>query len=83
MRRTLLIILLIIVVGVLGFFGFSRYQTMQAAAANNFQTVEVTRGDLTASVGATGTVRANQTAIINWQTSGKVAQVNVEPSNAS
>ena len=30
-------------------------------------------------VGATGTVRANQTANLGWQTSGKVAEVSVEP----
>ena len=40
-----------------------------------FQTVKVERGNLLATVGATGTVRARQTAILVWQTSGTVAQV--------
>lgn len=76
MRRTIITILIIAVIGVLGFFGYQRYQQMQAAANTNYQTTTVTRGDLTASVGATGTVRSNQTAILNWQLTGKVGEVN-------
>jgi HlyD family secretion protein len=78
MKRTFIIILIIAVVGAAGFFGFQRYQQVQAAANANFQTALVSRGDLTASVGATGTVRSNQTAILSWQTTGKVGQVNVD-----
>jgi HlyD family secretion protein len=44
---------------------------------SNLQTVAAERGDLNASVGATGTVRANQTAILSWQTTGTVAEVGV------
>ena len=40
-----------------------------------FQTVKVERGELLATVGATGTVRARQTAILTWSTSGTVAEV--------
>ena len=40
-----------------------------------FQTVSVERGELLATVGATGTVRARQTAILTWSTSGTVEQV--------
>ena len=42
---------------------------------NQFQTVKVERGELLATVGATGTVRARQTAILTWSTSGTVAEV--------
>jgi HlyD family secretion protein len=48
-----------------------------ANAASSYQTVTVERGPLTATIGATGNVRASQTAIINWQTSGTVETVNV------
>ncbi len=41
-----------------------------------YQTVKVERGQLVATVGATGTVRARQSAILVWQTSGTVAKVN-------
>lgn len=50
----------------------------QAAQAGNFQTVAAGKGDLTATVGATGVVRANQSALLSWQTSGTVGDVNVK-----
>jgi HlyD family secretion protein len=43
-----------------------------------YQTVKVERGELVASVGATGTVRAKQTAILVWQTNGTVERVNAD-----
>jgi HlyD family secretion protein len=62
-----------------GFYAFRAYRQQQNATAfNNLQTVRADRGQLTATVGATGTVRANQTAILAWQTTGIVDQVNVQ-----
>lgn len=49
-----------------------------SADAGQYQTVEVERGELVASVGATGTVRAKQTAILVWQTNGTVERVNAD-----
>ena len=46
-------------------------------AMDSLQTYTVQRGDLTAIVGATGMVHANQTAVILWQTSGVVGTINV------
>ena len=43
-----------------------------------FQTAPVERGNLVASVGATGSVRAKQSATLIWQASGIVESVNVE-----
>lgn len=43
-----------------------------------FQTSPLARGELTATVGATGTVRAAQSAVLNWQTTGTVEQVNAK-----
>jgi HlyD family secretion protein len=43
-----------------------------------FQTDGVKRGNLVASIGATGSVRAKQSAVLNWQTTGIVEAVNVE-----
>jgi HlyD family secretion protein len=40
-----------------------------------FETVPLERGDLAASVGATGSVRARQTAMLSWQTNGIVGEV--------
>jgi HlyD family secretion protein len=76
MRRGAVIILIVAVLGVLGFFGFRRYQQYQAQqAGGQYQTVALTKGDLTASVGATGTVRANQTVPLTWQLTGRVGEV--------
>ena len=49
----------------------------RANTASTYQTTTVERGTLTATIGATGNVRASQTAIINWQTSGMVETINV------
>jgi HlyD family secretion protein len=68
------IIVLALIVG--GYFLWRAYQNRQKASlAQSYQTVALERGNLVASIGATGTVRANQTAILPWQTSGTVAEV--------
>jgi len=77
MKRTLIIIIVIIALIVAGFLGFQQFQRMQASTASNFQTVTLNRGDLTASVGATGTVRSNQSGTLSWSTTGRVDKVNV------
>ena len=43
--------------------------------ASAFQTDQIERGTLTATVGATGTVHARQSAILTWQVNGTVANV--------
>ena len=45
---------------------------------SQFQTATIGRGNLTATVGATGTVRARQTATLVWETTGTVEKVNVK-----
>ncbi len=42
-----------------------------------YQTTKVEKGELVATVGATGTVRARQSVTLVWQTSGSVDEVNV------
>ncbi len=43
-----------------------------------YQTEAAERGDLAATVGATGTVRAQQSAMLLWSTTGTVGSVNVD-----
>lgn len=76
MKRRIIIILILAVVAVGGFFGFRAWRTAQSAANSTFQTEPIARGSLTALVGATGTVRANQTAIMVWQTTGQIGEIN-------
>ena len=70
-RRTWIVIgvvaLVLLVVGV----SMSR-QPQEAV----YETIPLERGDLAASVGATGSVRANRTAVLNWQANGNVGAVN-------
>lgn len=73
--RVLLILLLVIAVGA-GAFWFNRNRN--ANAVSTYQTTPVQRGKLTATIGATGTVRAKQTAILVWQAAGTVDTVNVK-----
>jgi len=46
------------------------------AADNGFQTQQIERGNLKATIGATGTVRAKQSAVLVWQVAGNVDTVN-------
>jgi len=71
--RTILIILLIAAAAV----AFIIARRSSAGTATQFQTATVARGNLTATIGATGTVRAKQTALLIWQAAGTVEVVNV------
>lgn len=73
-NRRFLIILLI--VGVVA-SAFVYVRGSRADTATQFQTAAIGRGDLTATIGATGTVRAKQTAVLVWQAAGTVDTVNV------
>jgi HlyD family secretion protein len=73
--RTLLIILLIVVIAA---SAFAYLRGAGPEAASQFQTTTAERGTLTATIGATGTVRAKQTAVLIWQAAGTVDTVNVK-----
>ncbi|MEN6571337.1 MAG: efflux RND transporter periplasmic adaptor subunit [Anaerolineaceae bacterium] len=75
-KRTWLILLAVIILAVSGYFIFRGIQQRQKAATQ-YETVTLARGSLTSIVGATGTVRANQTAMIGWSTSGQIDNISV------
>lgn len=72
--RNLFITMLVIVLAATAFI-FVRQSS--ADSSSQFQTALVERGNLTATIGATGTVRARQTAVLIWQAAGTVDTVNV------
>ena len=77
MKKAIIIILIIAIVGTGVFFGVRYFRGNTAEnLSSTFQTVTVERGNLTALVGATGTVRSNQTALISWQTNGQIESIN-------
>jgi HlyD family secretion protein len=73
--RNLLIILLVVA---LAASAFIYVRGANANPASQFQTAPLERGTLTATIGATGTVRAKQTAVLIWQAAGTVDTVNVK-----
>jgi HlyD family secretion protein len=78
MKRAIWIIgILVVLAG--AFFAYRAYSSARnaQAAQDNLQTVALEEGSLSATIGATGTVRTNQSANLSWQTSGTVDQVNV------
>ena len=79
MRKIIIIVLILIGLGVIGYFGYQALQTRrQANSISNLQTVTASQGSLTGTVGATGTVRPDQTAMLAWETTGNVDQVFVD-----
>src|SRR5512141_2194224 len=50
----------------------------RSSSTSQYQTQPARRGDLVASVGATGSVRAMQSAVLNWQVTGTVDTGNVQ-----
>jgi HlyD family secretion protein len=72
-RRTWIIIGIVVTVVVIIAFA-----TRGGNEETTFQTVPAERGNLVASVGATGSVRARQTATLIWQTTGIVSSINAQ-----
>jgi HlyD family secretion protein len=72
--RTIFVILLVVA----AVFAFLLARRSNANTASQFQTEPLKRGDLTATIGATGTVRAKQTAVLVWQAAGTVDTANVK-----
>jgi HlyD family secretion protein len=79
MKRILIILVVVAVLGAGGYYLFQRNQALQEAELlSSLQTVAAERGPLTATIGVTGSVRSNQSAVLTWQTSGTVEEVFAE-----
>lgn len=77
MRKWLALVLVVALAAAGVWFWRGRGQQAQAAESR-WRTAEVTRGTLEATVDATGTVRARQSATLVWQVNGVVGRVYVE-----
>ncbi len=81
MKRNGIIVIgiVIVVLAIAGIFGWQTLTANAAASATSrLQTAQVQRGTIVATVNAAGNVSAPQTAALAFQTSGRVAQVNVQ-----
>src|SRR5512134_2211594 len=76
-RKNRVVLILLLVVAITA-DAFVFVWGSRAETATQFQTAAVERGNLTATIGATGTVRARQTAVLVWQAAGTVDTVNVK-----
>ena len=77
--KKIIIIIGIIAIIVAGVFLVTRLTQQNASKniASNFQTYTVEKGNLTALVGGTGSVITNQTALVSWQTTGRINEIQV------
>ena len=75
-RRTWIIVAVAAVVLVLVVSAFNARS--RGSGSSQYETQPAARGELVAQVGATGSVRAVQSAVLNWQTGGTVQAVNVK-----
>jgi HlyD family secretion protein len=77
MRRVLRILLVVVILAGAGAGYYYWRLRQQTPIQDLYQTVAAERGDLVATIGATGVVRSNQNAVLTWQTTGTVDLVNV------
>jgi HlyD family secretion protein len=77
-KRTIIIIAAITLVLALSAYGIVSAQQKGQSKAAEFQTYQVSYGPLSAVVDETGEVYADQSAILVWETSGIVGEVQVE-----
>jgi len=76
-RRRWLVLTIVGIVVVVAALIFNSGRAGQSKLLASLQTATVERGNLTATIGATGSVRAVQSATLAWGTSGTVEEVNV------
>lgn len=78
MKKKVFVILGIVIAVAAGLYFYTSSQARKAQAESKYQTEKIARGTFTASVGATGTVHSNQSAVLIWQTNGIVESINVK-----
>jgi HlyD family secretion protein len=75
-RTWIILAIVIVVLVVIGVLVIRNRNS--SATATQYQTVQAEKGNLTATIGATGTVRSNQTASLLWQNTGTIGNINVK-----
>jgi HlyD family secretion protein len=82
MKRIITIVLILAALGAVAYIGIRLIgQRQQESQLSNLQTTTANRGGLTATIGATGTVHAKQTALLTWQTTGTVDAYTIQEGN--
>lgn len=83
MRKVFTVIVVLAVLSAAGYFGLQELQRRQAeAAAPNYEAVTINRGDISATVSATGVVLPEREVNMAFPASGAIARVNVDVGQA-
>ncbi len=79
MKKIIIIVVVVAVLigGIIGWRSYSQNKQQQALLAS-LQTLPLEKGTLVATIGATGQVRSNQSALLVWKTSGTVGNIAVK-----
>ncbi len=83
MKRFIKWFLIVAGIAVVAFLGYTFIRArvvraqFNAQRSQTYETAPVTRGTLNTTILASGSVRARQSAVLNWQASGKVGRVTV------
>jgi len=72
----IIFVVALIAIGIFAFIFFRQSQNAEAETGQ-LETEEINYGSLTAAIGATGTVYSRQSAVIAWDASGVVGEVDV------
>ena len=78
MRKVLIVVIILAILGAAGYFGYQQVQKRQAAQKPDYESVTVDRGDISATVSATGAVLPEREVSLGFSASGTIAQVDVE-----
>ncbi len=73
--RKVLIFIAVLILLAGGALAARAFLSQQNSTADQWQTTSLTRGDLTSILSANGSLRSNQTVILNWNSSGVVKSV--------
>lgn len=81
-KKTIVIALIVVAVAAIAYFVIRpSFFSQQDTVISDLEILSIERGELRAIIGATGTVEANQSASLTFQTSGTVEYANVETSD--
>lgn len=77
MRKLLIIALVLAVLGAAGYFGYREFERRRAEASKpQYETVTVTRGDISATVSATGAVLPEREVALTFAATGIISEIN-------
>jgi HlyD family secretion protein len=83
MRKLLIVVLVLAVLGAAGYFGYQEFQKRQAEASKpQYEAVVVERGDISATVSATGAVLPEREVNLAFSAAGTVREVNARVGEA-